>query len=133
MANTPTDESRSRMHKLQSRMRSQFSLDNPEIHSCYWKSTSESSLINRYGTRRSRNGLVVGRATTYKRGMTVPESKSTPTSSNHSTGSAGRKYLGAHLPAENRSWRLVDERTLEEITSRANKLTWRRVNQCNWR
>jgi len=27
----------------------------------------------------------------------------------------------AHLPAENRSWRLVDECTLEEITSRVNK------------
>jgi len=57
----------------------------------------------------------------YKRGMTVPESKSTPTASNHRTGSAGRKHLGAHLPAENRSWRLVDECTLEEITSRVNK------------
>jgi len=44
------------------------------------------------------------------------------------TGSAGRKHLGAHLPAENRSWRSVDERTLDEITSRANKCTWRRVN-----
>jgi len=57
--------------------RSQFSLDNPEIHSCYWKSTSESILANRYGTRRSCNGLVVGSATTYTRGMTVPESKPT--------------------------------------------------------
>ena len=111
MANAPRDESR-RMRKSQSRMRSRLSLDNPEIHSSYWKSTSESSLINRYGTRRSRNGLVVGRATTYNRGMIVPESKSTPTSSNHSTGSAGRKHLGAHLLAENRSWRLVNERTL---------------------
>ena len=114
MANTPTDESRSRMSKLQSRMRSRFSLDNPEIHSCYWKSTSESSLTNVYGTRRNRNRLVVGRATTYKRGMTVPESKPTPTASNHRTGSAGRKHLGAHLPAE--------------ITSSVNKRTWRRVN-----
>ena len=52
MANAPTDESRSRMRKSQSRMRSRLSLDNPEIHSCYLKSTSESSLINRYGTRR---------------------------------------------------------------------------------
>jgi hypothetical protein len=80
MANAHTDESRSRMHKLQTRMRSrlksrrsQFSLDNLGIHSCYWKSTTESSLTNRYGTRRSRNGLVVGGATTYKRGMAVPE------------------------------------------------------------
>jgi len=53
----------------------------------------------------------------YKRGMTVPEPKSTPTASNHRTGSAGRKYLGAHLPEENRSWRLVNEPTLEEITN----------------
>jgi len=89
--------------------RFRLSLDNPEIHSCYWKSTSEPSLINRNGTRRSRNGLVVCRATTFKRGMTVLESKSTLTASNHCTGSAGRKHLGAHLPAENRSWRLVDE------------------------
>jgi len=53
--------------------RSRFSLNNPEIHSCYWKSTSESSLINQYNTRRSRNWWVVSRATTYKRGMTIPE------------------------------------------------------------
>ena len=87
--------------------RFQFSLDNPEIHSCYMKSTSESILANRYGTRRSCNGLVVGRPTTYKWGMTVPESKTTPTVSNHHTGSAERKHLGAHLPTE--------------ITSRVNK------------
>ena len=101
--------------------RSRFSLDNPEMHSCYWKSTSESSLTNLYGTRRNRNRLVVCRATTYKMGMTVPESKSTPTASNHRTGSAGRKHLGEHLPAKNRSWRLV------------NKRTWRIVNQCTCR
>jgi len=63
------------------------------------------------------DGLVVCRATTYKRGMTVPESKSTLTARNHHTGSAGRKHLGAHLPTENHSWRLVNEHTLEEITS----------------
>jgi len=77
MANTPTDESRSHMRKSQSQMRSWLTLDNREIHSCYWKSTSESILTNRYGTRRSRNGLVVSRATTYKWGMTVSESKPT--------------------------------------------------------
>jgi len=114
----PTQSRRSRLslsdphsvsaNPTQSR-RSQLSFNNPEIHSCYWKSTSEPSLINRYGTRRSHNGLVVCRATIYKRGMTVPEPKSTLTASNHRTGSAGRKYLGAHLPAENHSWRLVDE------------------------
>ena len=120
VANAPTDESRSHMHKLQTRMRSWLSLDNPKIHNCYWKSTSESSLTNWYGTRRSRNGLVVGRATTYNRGMTVPESNPSATASNHRTGSSARKHLGAHLPAENRSWRLVDECTLEEITSRVN-------------
>jgi len=120
MANAPTDESRSRMPMLQSRMRSRLSLDIPEIHSCYGKSTSESILTNRYGTRRSRNGLVVGRATTYKRGMTMPESQQllprTITVSEVPRGSTK-----AHLPAENRSWRLVDECTMEEITSRVNK------------
>jgi len=45
----------------------------PEILHCYWKSISESSLPNQYGTQRSRNGLVVGGATTYKQGMTVLE------------------------------------------------------------
>ena len=100
---------------------SQLSRDHPEIGSCYWKSTSEWSLTNQYGTRRSRNGLVVCGATTYNRGMTVPESKPTPTASNHHTRSVGRKHLGAHLPTENRSWRLGNQRT------------WRRVNQCTWR
>jgi len=84
--------------------RSLFSLDNPEIHSRYCKSTSQSILANRSGTRRSLNGLVIDRATTHKWGVTVPESKPTPTASNHRTGSTGRKHLGAHLPAENRSW-----------------------------
>jgi hypothetical protein len=91
--------------------RSRFSLDNPEIHSCYWKSTLESSLINRYGTRRRRMRQVVGRAMTNNRGMTVPESKTTPTASNHRNGSEGRKHLGAHLPAENRSGRRVNQHT----------------------
>jgi len=98
--------------------RSRLSLDNLEIHSWYWKSTSESILINRYGTWRSRTGLVVSRAMTYKWGMTVPESRPTPTASNHRTGSTGRKHLGAHLSAKNYSWRLVNNRT------------WSRVNQC---
>jgi len=101
--------------------RPQLSLDNPKIHNCHWKSTSESSLTNWYSTWRSRNGLVIGRAMTYNRGMTVPELNPTPTASNHRTRSAARKHLGAHLPAENRSWRLVDECTLEEITSSVNK------------
>jgi len=101
--------------------RSRLSLDNSKIHSCYWKSTSESSLTNQYGTWRSRNGLVIGGAKTYKRGMTAPESKSTPTASNHHTGSAGRTHLGADLPAGNHSWRLFNNRR------------WRRVNQCTWR
>jgi len=125
MANAPSDDSRSHMSKLQSQMRSRLSLGDPDPVSTIprytaatGKSTSESILANRYGTRGSCNGLVVGGATTYKRGMTVPESKSTPTSSNHSTGSARRKDLGVHLPAENRSWTVV------------NKLKWRRVNQC---
>jgi hypothetical protein len=32
-----------------------------------------------------------------------------------------RGSTNAHLAAENRSWRLVDESTLEEVTSRVNK------------
>ena len=119
MANVPTDES-SRMAMLQSRMGSRLSLDNPKIHSCYWKSTSESILTTRYGTRRSRNGLVVGGATTYKRGMTVPESKPTLLQAITVPGLL-RGRTKAHLPAENRSWWLVDECALEEITSRVNK------------
>ena len=112
---------------LQSRMRSRLNLGDPEIHSCYWKSTSESSLTNRSGTRRSRNGLVVCRATTYKGGMTVPESKPTPTASNHRTGSAGRKHLGAHLPAENRTWRLVNKQNDDVDTQTSDsEHTWRR-------
>jgi len=50
----------------------------------------------------------------YKRGLTLPESKPTHTASNHRTRSAGRKHLGAHLPAE--------------VTSSVNKCTWRIVN-----
>ena len=69
----------------------------------------------------------------YKRGITILESKPTPTASNHRTGSAGRKHLGAHLPAKNRSLIIVNECTLEEITSRVNKRMWIRVNQCNWK
>jgi len=114
---------------------SRLSLDNPEIHSCYWKSTSELILANLYGTRICHNGLVVSGGMTYKWGMTVPQSRSTPTASNHRTGSAGGKHLGAHLPAENRSWRLLNERTLEEITSsqQAKQLCeyphkWQRAN-----
>jgi len=71
---------------------------------------------------------MVGGATTYHRGMTDPELQPTPTAINHCTRSAGRKHLGAHLPAEPCSWTLVDEPTLEEITSRVNKHTGRRVN-----
>jgi hypothetical protein len=83
MANAPTDESTSRMQKLQTQMRSRLSLGNSAIHGC--------------------DGLLVGGATTYKRGMTTPESRSTATSSNHSTGSAEWKHLGTHLLTENRS------------------------------
>jgi hypothetical protein len=120
MANAHTDESRSRMRKSQSRMRSRLTLDNLEIHRCLWKSTSESILNNRCGTRRSRNGLVVGGATTYKRGMTVGESQ--PTLLHAITvPEVLRGSTKAHLPPENRSWRLVDECTLEGITSRVNK------------
>jgi len=65
---------------------------------------------------------------TYKKGMTVPESKTTPAASNHSTGNDGGKHLGAHLLEKNCSLRLVDERTLEEFTNRVNKRMWRRLS-----
>jgi hypothetical protein len=55
--------------------RSRLGLDNPAIHSSNWKSISESSLSNRYGTRRSHNVLVVCRATMYNTVMTEPETK----------------------------------------------------------
>jgi len=130
MANAPTDESRSRMRKSQSQMRSRLSLDNPEKHSCYLKSTSESNLINRYGTRRSRNGLVVCRTTMYESGITVPESKPTPTASNYPTGNAWRKHLGVHLPAENRSWRLVNKQNDDVDTETSDsEHTWRRCGK----
>jgi len=97
MANAPSDQSRPHMSKLQSPMRSRLSLGDPDSVSTIprhtaatGKSTSESILPDRYGTQTSRNRLVIGGATTYIGGMTVPESKSTPTSSNHWTGRAGR-------------------------------------------
>ena len=43
------------------------------------------------------------------------------TTSNHLSESAPRKHLGVNLLAKNRIWRLVNECTLEEITSRVNK------------
>jgi len=67
----------------------------------------------------------------YKRGMTVLEAKSSPTARNHHIGSAGRKQLGAHLPAQNHSWRLVNEWALEDITHRVDKCTRRRVKKQN--
>ena len=105
-------ESNSYMPKLQSRMRTWLSLGNHEIHGYY--------------------RLVIGGGMTYNMGLTVPQSKITLPASNHYSGSAGRKHLGAHLPVQNRSGIIVDERTIEEITSTVNN-TWRRVNQCTWR
>jgi len=104
MANTPTDESRSRISILQTRMRSRHSFGNPAIHGCY--------------------ELVVGGATTYIRGITVQKSKTTSTASKYHTGSAGRKHHGGHLLAEIHSWRLVDEIWMpRQVTARH---TWRR-------
>jgi len=40
--------------------------------------------------------------------------------SNCQTGSAERKHLGVHLPAENHGWRLANENTLEKITCRVD-------------
>jgi len=65
---------------------------------------------------------------TYESGMAVPESKTTPTASNHRTRSAGRKHLWAHFPAENHNWRLVDECALDGINSRVNKHTWKTIH-----
>ena len=115
--NTPADESRSCMSKLQSLMISQLSLDNPKINSCHWESTAESSLTNWDGARRSHNALVVVGAMTYTRQMTVPESKATSTTSYHGSRSAERKHFGAYLLAENCSCRLVDKLILEVITA----------------
>jgi len=100
MANAPTDESRSDMPKLQSRMRWRRSFENPETHSWYRTSTSVPRLTNRYDARRRSNWFVVGVATTYNWGMTIPDSKTTPAGSDYHIGSAGRKLIGQHWPAE---------------------------------
>jgi len=151
MAIAFTNESRSCKSKLQSQItsyhwslaiptashanitsmpqRSWLSPGHPEIHSCYWKSTSESSLTNQYGTPWSCNGLEVGGASTCKGGMTIPESTLNSTACNHHTWSAGER-TETHLPAVNRSWRSVDEGTTEGVTSRVNSHMWRSVNHC---
>jgi len=105
IAKAPTDESISHMPMLQSRKRSWPSLENPQLHSCLQKVTSASGLTNRYGTRRSCNGLVVSAGAIYKRGTTILECKTSTTTSNHLTGSAGRKHPGSHLLVEYRRWR----------------------------
>jgi hypothetical protein len=94
MANTPTDESRSRIVMLQSRKWSRLSLDSPERHSCYWKTTSESILTNQDGSRRGPNVFVIGWATTYSRGITTLKSKTTHTVSNHRTRCAASNHQG---------------------------------------
>lgn len=66
-------------------------------------------------------------------GMTISASKSLSTASNRCTISAGQKHLEGHLLADNYTWRLVDECTLEEIISRVSKYRWRWVNQCTCR
>jgi len=71
---------------------------------------------------------VVGRTMMYKGGMTILESKSTPTASYHRARCAGRKCIGVHWPAENCRGRFVDKCTMEEITSTVNKDVSRRVN-----
>jgi len=104
---------------------------NPEIHGGYWELNFQIHPNQSILHRRNCNGLVVAWVMMYKWGKTVPESQTTPTPSNNHSGSAGRKHQGAHLSAEIRSWRLVHEHTLEEITSRVHKFlkcTWRRVN-----
>jgi len=95
--------------------RSRLSLDNAQIHSCYGKSTSVSLSTNSYGTRRSCNGLVVGRAAMYKRGMTMPESKQL-TQRAITIPEVPRGSTNVHMPTNNLSRRLVDVCTLEEIT-----------------
>jgi hypothetical protein len=95
----PTQTRRSRATQLRS------------IDDC--KSTSESSPSNRYSLR-SRMRLVAGGATTFKkRGMTVPESQTTPTANNYRTGSARTKHREIHSPIEKAS---------------SDKCTWRRID-----
>jgi hypothetical protein len=96
ISSSPTDESWSSMSKLQSGVRFLLCLRNPGIHICYL--------------------LVVSRATMYKIGITIPESKITTTTSNHSIGSTGRKHLGVHILEENHSWTIVNKCTSEEIS-----------------
>jgi len=110
-----------------------LSLDNPAIPRCYWESTAESSLTNWYCIRRSRFGLVIGRAVTFIRGITLPEWSTIPTTSNHHTRSAGWKHLREHSLAENCSWRCLDEHTFEVIITQVNRCSWRRVNHCSGR
>jgi len=112
--------------------RSQISLDNSEIHSCYRKSTLESMLTSLYGTQQSRNGLVIRKSEMCKRGITISVSNPTSTVRNPYPGRAGGRTEW-HFPTGHRSWSLVNELFLNEITIRANKLTWRRVNECSWR
>jgi hypothetical protein len=80
---------------------------------------TESSLANRYGTRQSRTRLVVGTATTFKkRGMTVPELRTTPTANNQHTGSARTMHREAHSPIEMAS---RDKRTTRTLDIRDSK------------
>jgi len=73
MANTPANQSRSHISKLQSWMRFQLNRYNPNINGCYWRSIVQSSLPNPYGSRKSRNRLVVGGGTTYTEGCTYQD------------------------------------------------------------
>jgi len=110
----------------------------PRYTAATGKSTSESSLTNRYGARRSRMRWVVGGATTCKRGITVPESKPTPTASNHITGSAGRKLsvpwkrslavnkqnddMDTQTSDSNHTWRRSGKHTRRKVGERTQQL-----------
>jgi len=70
---------------------------------------------------RSHMRWVVSHARTYTRGITILELNSIATASYQCTGCTWPRILRPHLAAPNCSWRLLNQCTLEEITSRVNK------------
>jgi hypothetical protein len=129
IANGHTDEITNPMPKLQSRIRSQCSLDNPAIHTSSQISTSLQSLTNLYSNKTSSHELFVSGATMYPKGKTVPETKTTPPAIYHWTGSSWKMDHGGHWQAGNHSGRFVNEHSLEDITSRVNRDRWTTVNK----
>jgi len=54
--------------------------------------------------------------------MHIPGLETTPTSTNHHTGSAERTLIGVSLPTENCSSKLVDEHIMEVITAESTNI-----------